>query len=393
MMTGKAPQLVAPQRMPTGAPLPPAAPSRAAAPSRPTARPSAAAPARPAGPTVAPGAAQDSAAPAGKPSQAAAVFRAPAPSAARPQPLVTPSAAALLAGAAEGPPQEAAPAGHGGAHGQAAGAAQPKALAPLRAPRTPPLRRGSSHGEAPGDTAHKAPRTEATPHCAQDGPRDGGYPLSGCGGSSSSTAGPRQLQLALPPPARPWETQVAWDTSAGAFGTAWGTHGAVGPGGAAAAPLAGPAPADASSQALVPFNAAWQQQPPGAAPPAELHPRAQPLLGGFGGLPPGPLDPLVWLGEDGGWAPGRAPGADLQAPRYISQGTCNPPGPCREGCRCNQVASNPRDLEKPWLEDKAGPGQGMIHPWSRAPPLPAPQSSPQPPPFQVCTTSVTTRRR
>merc|ERR1719203_165464 len=33
-------------------------------------------------------------------------------------------------------------------------------------------------------------------------------------------------------------------------------------------------------------------------------------------------------------------------------GNTDPPGPCKEGCRCALVAARPSELEKPWLTDR-----------------------------------------
>jgi len=64
------------------------------------------------------------------------------------------------------------------------------------------------------------------------------------------------------------------------------------------------------------------------------------------------LPEASWLGDGGGWDPGGEPNELFQLPK-VSLGDTYPPGPCREGCRCGQVASRISDLEKPWLADKA----------------------------------------
>lgn len=64
-----------------------------------------------------------------------------------------------------------------------------------------------------------------------------------------------------------------------------------------------------------------------------------------------PAASLPWFGDDGGWEPGGEPQPLCELPR-VPMGQTDPPGACREGCRCAQVVSRPSELEKPWLMDK-----------------------------------------
>lgn len=66
-----------------------------------------------------------------------------------------------------------------------------------------------------------------------------------------------------------------------------------------------------------------------------------------------PLDVSLpaYLGDSGSWVSGGEPSENLILPRVLV-GDTMPPGPCKLGCRCNQVAMRKDDLVKPWIADR-----------------------------------------
>merc|ERR1711963_166429 len=101
---------------------------------------------------------------------------------------------------------------------------------------------------------------------------------------------------------------------------------------------------DVHHQQVEPTLHPQSQQDSGAGGPRQAW-----ALGGGGNQPN--LDPLAYLGDNGCWIAGGEPEHIKHVPQFPS-GNTEPPGPCKPGCRCGQVAAHQSELVKPWIIDK-----------------------------------------